>query len=264
MPEGKIVTLGYERVRVCGISLVSAVKANNVMSSIAAEHYRLLVIEDEVDIRRAVGAALRDQHPAIIEASSGQEGVEAVGAANPDLIILDLGLPDLDGLKVCERIRAMTASPIIVLTARHGEADTVALLNAGADDYITKPFSTQELAARVAAQLRRARVPAAEHDVIVADGLAIDVHRRQAMRDSSVIRLTPIEWELLSVLVSDPGRVFTHQQLFTAVWKRAFGDARLYLRVHVTNLRRKIERNPADPRLIITEPGVGYRFISAP
>jgi len=234
------------------------------MTSVAAEHYRLLVIEDEVDIRRAVGAALRDQHPAIIEASTGQAGVEAVDTSHPDLVILDLGLPDLDGLAVCERIRAMTAAPIIVLTARHGEADTVALLNAGADDYVTKPFSTQELAARVAAQLRRARVPLAEHEIIVADGLSIDVHRRQASRDGNMVRLTPIEWELLSVLVSDPGRVFTHQQLFAAVWKRAFGDARLYLRVHVTNLRRKIERNPADPQLIITEPGVGYRFISAP
>ena len=231
------------------------------MTSVAAEHYRLLVIEDEVDIRRAVGAALRDQHPAIIEASTGQAGVDAVDTSQPDLVILDLGLPDLDGLAVCERIRAMTAAPIIVLTARHGESHTVALLNAGADDYITKPFSTQELAARVTAQLRRSRVPLTEHEVIVSDGLSIDVHRRQATRDGNIIRLTPIEWELLSVLVSDPGRVFTHQQLFTAVWKRAFGDARLYLRVHVTNLRRKIERNPADPRLIITEPGVGYRFI---
>jgi len=234
------------------------------MTGIAAAHYRLLVIEDEVDIRRAVGAALRDHHPAIIEASTGKAGVDAVDASHPDLIILDLGLPDLDGLAVCERIRSMTVAPIIVLTARHGESDTVALLNAGADDYITKPFSTQELAARVAAQVRRSRVPPTEREVIVADGLSIDVHRRQASRDGNSVRLTPIEWELLTVLVSDPGRVFTPQQLFAAVWKRAFGDARLYLRVHVTNLRRKIERNPADPRLIITEPGVGYRFIMAP
>lgn len=232
--------------------------------SVATEHYRLLVIEDEVDIRRAVSAALRDHHPAIIEASTGTAGVGAVDSSHPDLIILDLGLPDIDGLDVCKRIRAATAAPIIVLTARHGESDTVALLNAGADDYITKPFSTQELAARVSAQLRRARAPRSPHGVILSDGLAIDLHRRQASREDEVIRLTPIEWELLSVLVSDPGRVFTHQQIFAAVWKRSFGDARLYLRVHVTNLRRKIERNPADPRLVITEPGVGYRFIVTP
>jgi two-component system KDP operon response regulator KdpE len=232
--------------------------------SVATEHYRLLVIEDEVDIRRAVSAALRDHHPAIIEASTGSEGVGAVDSSHPDLIILDLGLPDIDGLDVCKRIRAATAAPIIVLTARHGESNTVALLNAGADDYITKPFSTQELAARVSAQLRRARAPRSQYGVVLSDGLSVDLHRRLASRGEDVIRLTPIEWELLSVLVSDPGRVFTHQQIFAAVWKRSFGDARLYLRVHVTNLRRKIERNPADPRLVITEPGVGYRFIVTP
>ena len=234
------------------------------VSSVAVEHYVLLVIEDEVDIRRAVGAALRDQHPAIVEASTGMAGIGAVDSSHPDLIILDLGLPDIDGLAVCERIRTKTAAPIIVLTARHGESDTVALLNAGADDYITKPFSTQELAARVSAQLRRSRTPRPAYEVILADGLVIDLHLRQALRDKTVIRLTPIEWALLSVLVSDPGRVFTHQQLFAAVWKRSFGDARLYLRVHITNLRRKIERNPADPHVIITEPGVGYRFIQTP
>ncbi len=234
------------------------------VSSVAVEHYVLLVIEDEVDIRRAVGAALRDQHPAIVEASTGMAGIGAVDSSHPDLIILDLGLPDIDGLAVCERIRTKTAAPIIVLTARHGESDTVALLNAGADDYITKPFSTQELAARVSAQLRRSRTPRPPHELILADGLVIDLHLRQASRDNTVIRLTPIEWALLSVLVSDPGRVFTHQQLFAAVWKRSFGDARLYLRVHITNLRRKIERNPADPHVIITEPGVGYRFIQTP
>jgi len=113
-------------------------------------------------------------------------------------------------------------------------------------------------------QLRRSRTPRSHYAVILADGLSIDLHRRQASRDSGLIRLTPIEWDLLTVLVSDPGRVFTHQQLFAAVWKRSFGDARLYLRVHITNLRRKIERNPADPRLVITEPGVGYRFILTP
>jgi two-component system, OmpR family, KDP operon response regulator KdpE len=226
-----------------------------------APPYTLLIIEDEIEITRAVGAALREQHPAIVETSGGRAGLEAIKGSNPDIIILDLGLPDLDGLAVCQRIRALTDAPIVVLTARHGEADTVALLNAGADDYITKPFSTQELAARVAAQLRRAAAPRHAPVSINADVLSIDIRLRQVKRGSTLVRLTPIEWEILAVIVSDPGRVFTHQQLFTAVWKRSFGDARLYLRVHVTNLRRKIERNPADPRLIITEPGVGYRFI---
>ena len=227
-----------------------------------APPYTLLIIEDEIEITRAVGAALREQHLEIVEASGGRTGLEAIKASRPDIIILDLGLPDLDGLEVCQRIRALTDAPIVVLTARHTEADIVALLNAGADDYITKPFSTQELAARVAAQLRRAATPRHAPISINADGLSIDIRLRQVKRGPILVRLTPIEWEILAVLVSDPGRVFTHQQLFTAVWKRAFGDARLYLRVHVTNLRRKVERDPAAPRLIITEPGVGYRFIA--
>ena len=232
------------------------------MMTTDAPPYTLLIIEDEVEITRAVGAALRDQHPAIVEATAGEAGLDAVRSSHPDIIILDLGLPDLDGLEVCRRIRAITEAPIVVLTARHGETDTVALLNAGADDYVTKPFSTQELAARVTAQLRRAAKPRHAPGSINADGLSVDVRLRLVKRGAAIVRLTPIEWEILAVLVSDQGRVFTHQQLFTAVWKRAYGDARLYLRVHVTNLRRKIERDPADPRLIITEPGVGYRFIA--
>ncbi|HEV7595005.1 MAG TPA: response regulator transcription factor [Gemmatimonadaceae bacterium] len=234
------------------------------MTAAEPASYTVLIIEDEIEITRAVGAALREQHPAIVEARAGLTGLEAIKASKPDIIILDLGLPDLDGLEVCQRIRALTDAPIVVLTARHGEGDTVALLNAGADDYVTKPFSTQELAARVAAQLRRAAAPRHPPVSINADGLSIDIHLRQVRRGPMLLRLTPIEWEILAVLVSDPGRVFTHQQLFAAVWKRAYGDARLYLRVHVTNLRRKIERDPADPRLIITEPGVGYRFIVEP
>lgn len=232
------------------------------MLTAEATPFTLLVIEDEIAITRAVGAALREQRPEIVEATGGKSGLEAIKRSHPDLIILDLGLPDIDGLEVCRLIRAITDAPIVVLTARRGEADIVALLNSGADDYITKPFSTQELAARVAAQLRRARTPRQVPLSVIADGLSIDLHNRQVRRGSTFIRLTPIEWEILTALVSDPGRVLTHQQLFAAVWKRSYGDARLYLRVHVTNLRRKIEREPTHPRVIITEPGVGYRFIS--
>lgn len=227
-----------------------------------AAPYTLLVIEDEAQITRAVGAALRRQNPSLIEAANGATGIDCVRSAQPDIIILDLGLPDLDGLEVCKRIRLISDRPIVVLTARDSEADTVALLNAGADDYITKPFSTQELAARIAAQLRRARASLPLGMRITSDGLTIDFRLREVRRSASIIRLTPIEWELLALLASDPGRVFTHQQLFNGVWRRAYGDARLYLRVHVTNLRRKIERDPTDPRLVITEPGVGYRFVT--
>ncbi len=232
------------------------------MMAAAAPPYTLLVIEDEIEIRRVVGAALREQRPTIVEASGGKAGLDAVRTSHPDIIILDLGLPDTEGLDVCRRIRGITGVPIVILTARHGESDTVALLNAGADDYITKPFSTQELAARVAAQLRRAATPRRTPVSVNADGLSIDLRLRQVKRGTKIVRLTPIEWEILAVLVSDPGRVFTHQQLFASVWNQPYGDARLYLRVHVTNLRRKIERDPADPHLIITAPGVGYRFIA--
>jgi two-component system KDP operon response regulator KdpE len=149
--------------------------------------------------------------------------------------------------------------PIVVLTARHAESEKVELLNAGADDYVTKPFGTAELAARVAAQLRR--TPRRQPDLFIhTDGFSIDFERRIATRDATAIRLTPIEWGLLRALSADPGRVLTHQQLFDAVWGQAYGDVRQYLRVHVTHLRRKIERNPANPSIIITEPGVGYRF----
>jgi len=219
----------------------------------------LLVIEDERQIRLAVAESVRAHGMSIVEAETGAAGVTAAGRPDVDLIILDLGLPDIDGLAVCQQIRTRSTVPIIVLTARDSESETVALLNAGADDYITKPFGMQELAARVAAQLRRAgkaKLP----QVIQADGLTIDIAAHSVSRDGHVIKLTPIEWELLVLLASDPGHVFTHQQLFNAVWKRSYGDVRQYLRVHMTNLRRKIERNPTDPRLIITEPGVGYRF----
>lgn len=222
--------------------------------------YTLLVIEDDAEITRAVGAALRDQGPLLVEAAGGKAGIEAVNRSRPDIIVLDLGLPDMDGLDVCRRMRSITNAPIVVLTARNNESDVVALLNAGADDYITKPFSTQALAARVAAQLRRAREMRNAPLQVSSGGVSIDIGLRQVNRGSASIRLTPIEWEILSLLASDPGRVFTHQQIFDAVWKRSYGDARLYLRVHVTNLRRKIELEPADPVIIITEPGIGYRF----
>ncbi len=224
----------------------------------------LLVIEDDRQIRLAVAEAVRAHGMFIIEADTGAAGIAAAERSDVDLIILDLGLPDIDGLIVCRRIRARYTVPIIVLTARDSESETVALLNAGADDYITKPFGTSELAARVSAQLRRAGTLKVSPQVVSADGLNIDIPGRSVTRAGQPIKLTPIEWELLVLLASDPGRVFTHQQLFDAVWKRSYGDARQYLRVHMTNLRRKIERDPADPKIVITEPGVGYRFALLP
>ncbi len=222
----------------------------------------LLVIEDEPQIRRAVRNALAEAADRIVEAESGREGIDLAASWRPDLVVLDLGLPDVTGIDVCREIRVWAKMPIVVLSARHSEDEKVALLNAGADDYVTKPFSTQELAARVRAQLRRAvlaSVPAAE-TVVRADDVAIDLAGRHVTRGGEDVHLTPIEWEVLRTLAAQAGRTITHQQIFDAVWGKAIGNPQQYLRVHITNLRRKLEREPANPRLIVTEPGVGYRF----
>ena len=222
----------------------------------------LLLIEDEPQIRRAIRNALAQTADRIVEAETGREGIDLAASWRPDLVVLDLGLPDLDGVEVCREIRKWATMPIVVLSARHSDDEKVALLNAGAADYVTKPFSTQEFAARVRAQLRRALLashPGTE-TVVTADDVSIDLAARRVTRQGEVVHLTPIEWELLRTLASQAGRTLTHQQLFDAVWGKAVGNPQQYLRVHVTNLRRKIEREPASPRLIVTEPGVGYRF----
>jgi two-component system KDP operon response regulator KdpE len=221
----------------------------------------VLVIDDEPQIRRVVRHALEEVGTRVLEAGSAKEGIDLAASARVDLIVLDLGLPDRGGIDVCRDVRGWTSVPIVVLSARHSDEEKVRLLDAGADDYVTKPFSTSELQARVRAQLRRARIGASRGDATIrADGLVIDLARRSVRRDDTAIHLTPIEWELLRVLATNAGRTMTHGQLFTQVWSRSHGDAQQYLRVHVANLRRKIERDPVRPRLIITEPGVGYRF----
>jgi two-component system KDP operon response regulator KdpE len=222
----------------------------------------ILVIDDEVQIRRAIANALRHLSDRMLEASTGAEGMDLAATARPDLIVLDLGLPDLPGATVCREIRRWSSTPIVVLSARHAEVEKVELLTAGADDYVTKPFSLAEFVARVQAHLRRSRTPShSMSQPLMVDGLTIDLVRREVRRDD-VIRLTRIEWSLLQTLVTHAGRTLTHQQLFDEVWARSFGNPQQYLRVHMTNLRRKIEREPAAPRLIVTEPGVGYRFES--
>ncbi len=222
----------------------------------------ILVIDDEVQIRRAITNALRHLSDRMLEASTGAEGVDLAATARPDLVVLDLGLPDMDGATVCREIRRWSSVPIIVLSARHGESEKVELLTAGADDYVTKPFSLAEFVARIQAQLRRARTHTrVMGQPLVCDGLTINLVRREVERDEP-IRLTRIEWSLLETLVNNAGRTLTHQQLFDAVWAKSFGNPQQYLRVHMTNLRRKIEREPASPKLIVTDPGVGYRFES--
>jgi two-component system, OmpR family, KDP operon response regulator KdpE len=222
----------------------------------------VLVIEDDVQIRRALQSALRDTADRVVEASTGAEGIDLATVERPEIVVLDLGLPDMPGVQVCREIRRWATMPILVLSARHAEDEKVLLLNAGADDYVTKPFSILEFTARVQAHLRRLHGPAAPASAHLetADGLSIDFTRRAVARGRDTIRLTPIEWGILQALARQPGRTLTHQQIFDAVWGRAFGNPQQYLRVHITNLRRKIELDSARPRNILTEPGVGYRF----
>jgi len=222
----------------------------------------VLVIDDEPQIRRAVRDALSDVSANVDEAADGSSGVDAAVSGRPDLVILDLGLPDMAGVDVCRTIRRSSAVPIIVLSARHSEHEKVDLLNAGADDYVTKPFSVLELAARVRAQLRRIRTlsaAAASTMPVMIGNLSVDTVARRVSRNGTQLHLTPIEWQILATLLGAAGRTLTHQQIFDAVWGREFGSPQQYLRVHITNLRRKIEIDPAAPEIVITEPGVGYR-----
>ena len=220
----------------------------------------ILVIEDEPQIRRAIRSALRDVAERVLEAEAGGEGIDLAAAERPELVVLDLGLPDVAGLDVCLEIRRWATMPIVVLSARHAEQEKVLLLNAGADDYVTKPFSPRELAARVRAQLRRGLAAGGAAAVVTAGDLTIDLARRSVRRAGRAIHLTPIEWDILRTLVGQAGRTLTHQQIFDAVWRRQFGNPQQYLRVYITNLRRKIEADATRPQLIITEPGVGYRI----
>jgi two-component system KDP operon response regulator KdpE len=220
----------------------------------------LLIIDDEPQIRRAVKDVLQDSADRIVEAASGREGINLAASWHPDLVVLDLGLPDMNGIEVCRELRSWSRMPVVVLSARHSDEEKVALLDAGADDYVTKPFSLREFAARVRAQLRRAAHAAKATTVIVADDLTIDFAARRVRRAGEPVHLTPIEFNILRALATQAGRTLTHQQLFEAVWGKAVGNAQQYLRVHITNLRRKIERDASRPRLVVTEPGVGYRF----
>ena len=234
-----------------------------------------LVIDDVPQIRRVVGNALTaaplvvpggspDEDGLtvrVLESGTGRAGVDLVAAEAPGLVILDLGLPDMNGIDVCREIRRWSAVPIIVLSARHADTEKAALLDAGADDYMTKPFSTVELLARVRTQLRRARADRPETAAVVAFGdVAVDLQRRRVERGGALLHLTPTEWALLRTLVTHPRQTLTHRQLFHAVWGNTGGDAQQYLRVYVGHLRRKIEGDPVRPRFIQTEPGVGYRF----
>ena len=228
-----------------------------------APRLRVLVLDDETPIRSIVRAAVESSGGVALEAATAAHGLALARTERPSLIVLDLGLPDSEGVEVTRTLRQWTAVPILVLSARHADAEKVALLDAGADDYLTKPFSTVELQARIRALLRRAAmgtVPGGDTP-IERDGVRIDLAARTVHRDGAEVRLTPTEWGLLHALVSRGGRTLTHRQLFDAVWGRSHGDAQQYLRVYVAHLRRKLERDPLRPALILTEAGVGYRFV---
>jgi len=221
----------------------------------------VLVVDDEPQIRRVVRNALGEE-ARVIDAGTGRDAIDQTAAQRPDLVVLDLGLPDMGGLDVCREVRAWSTTPILVLSARHSDAEKVALLDAGADDYLTKPFSPSELQARVRALLRRARLaPAAGAATALTIGdVVIDPVKPSLKRAGTSVHLTKTEWELLRTMLKHAGRTLTHRQLFHAVWGNSSGDMQQYLRVHVRSLRRKIEIDPVRPRLIVTEPGVGYRF----
>jgi len=222
----------------------------------------VLVIDDEPQIRRVVSNALQSEVTRVLEAATGSQGIDLANAERPSLIVLDLGLPDRAGVDVCKELRKWSTAPIVVLSARHSDQEKALLLDTGADDYITKPFSTIEFTARIRANLRRAQAAqlAAQVQPMSIGDLLVDLNARTLRRGETSIHLTPIAWELLRTFVTQAGRTLTHQQLFNAVWGRAFGDPQQYLRVHVANLRRKIEQDAVRPQLVVTEPGVGYRF----
>lgn len=224
-----------------------------------------VVIEDDPPIRRVLRHALEPDFDKVLEAGDATAGVDLVASAQPALVVLDLGLPDAEGLDVCRELRAWCVAPILILSARHSDAEKVALLDAGADDYITKPFSTAELQARVRALLRRSGIRNSPSLRIEFGPYVMDLAARTLRRGDDIVHLTPIEWELLRTLAVNAGRTLTHTQLFAAVWAgRRYGDAQQYLRTHVANLRRKIEENVLDPHYVITEPGIGYRFAGSP
>jgi two-component system KDP operon response regulator KdpE len=222
----------------------------------------ILVIEDDPQIRRFLRATLTDSGYEYLDTSTGQEGLRLVGLRHPDLIILDLGLPDMDGLEVTRRLREWTPTPILVLSARNQERDKVDALDAGADDYLTKPFGTAELLARLRVALRHS-IQAAQgttDPVFMAGDLLVDLEHRQVFVSETEIHLTPIEYKLLLVLVQYAGKVVTRKQLLHDVWGPSYVGEMHYLRVYMGQLRHKLEVDPTRPRFLITEPGVVYRF----
>src|SRR2546429_5285534 len=230
----------------------------------ADNHPTVLVIEDEAQIRRFLRATLTTNGYQLLEATTAQEGLMHAATRQPEIVILDLGLPDLDGLELTRQLREWSTMPIIVLSARGQERDKVAALEAGADDYLTKPFGVGELLARMGVALRHAARAAGgpEEPVFTSGDLRVDLEHRQVFVDDKEVHLTPTEYKLLVTLVRYAGKVLTHRQLLKEVWGAGTVTQTPALRVHMSQLRHKLERDPAQPRHLLTEPGVGYRLKS--
>lgn len=220
---------------------------------------RVLIVDDEPNILGTLAPLLRAHGYEVFTAMSGRSALETVDREKPDLVLLDLGLPDVDGVEVCRTIRQSLNVPIVVLSARGAEGDKVRALDVGADDYVTKPFGSEELLARIRAALRRSDAPVPS-EPIVRGGLVIDRERFRVLRDGDEVRLTPKEFELLTYLAQHSGRVLTHRAILKAIWGPGSVDQPEHLRVLVGALRKKIEANPSAPKYILTEPWVGYRF----
>ena len=221
---------------------------------------RILIVDDEPNIIGTVAPLLRARGYEVVSAMTGRAALESAERDKPDLIVLDLGLPDINGVEVCREVRKTQSIPILVLSARGAEGDKVKALDAGADDYVTKPFGTEELLARIRAALRRVEAPSPPSEPIVRGGLVIDRERFRVLRDGEEVRLTPKEFELLTFLAQHPGRVLTHRTILKAIWGPHAADQPEHLRVLVGALRKKIEPHPSTPQYILTEPWVGYRF----
>ncbi|AKH85280.1 Fis family transcriptional regulator [Streptomyces sp. CNQ-509] len=224
--------------------------------------HRVLVVDDEPQIVRALVINLKARKYEVDAAQDGATALRLTADRHPDVIVLDLGLPDMDGVDVIRGIRGWTRVPILVLSARHSSDEKVEALDAGADDYVTKPFGMDELLARLRAAVRRTEpsAPAGDQAVVTTDAFTVDLAAKKVHRDGADVRLTPTEWHLLEVLVRNAGRLVSQKQLLKEVWGPSYGTETNYLRVYMAQLRRKLEADPAHPRHFVTEPGMGYRF----
>jgi two-component system, OmpR family, KDP operon response regulator KdpE len=226
-----------------------------------AHEARVLVIDDEYEIGQVLQLGLARAHFTVAWAATGQEGMDLAMRWHPDLILLDLALPDIDGLTLCRQIRAWSTTPILILSVRSATQDIVTALEIGADDYVTKPFHLDELIARIRVALRHASHPSGDQSEHIAIGdLVMDLAKRQVTIRGQAVHLSPTEFDVMAMLVRYAGRVVTHQALLSAVWGPQYTDAVHLLRLCMASLRRKIESNPSQPRLLLTEPGIGYRF----